>query len=313
MSDVPLIVLVILSVVAGALVVALARRYPAADVASPAAIASATDSAQKTLVRHARLRSFVAARRNPGTATGLVLTLALVLVLGAGLVLALLAYLIRSNPQLRSIDNGAASWGADHATAFSTHGLNVVTDLGSWSVVAPLAILVVVVESLRAPSRWIVPFMVLLMAGNEALMLSLKDIVDRARPTLNPITATLGPSFPSGHSATAAAFYAGAALLLARRRPRRWRTSLAGAAVAIAVGVAASRVLLDVHWVSDVVAGLLLGWGWFAICSIAFGGRLLHFGAPAEAIVGGAKQIEARRRTLPWAIRVRRAQLPRSR
>ena len=312
MSDVPLIVLVILSVVAGAMVVALARRYPV-GVASPAAIASATESAEKSLVRHARLRSFVAARRNPGTATGLVLTLALVLVLGAGLVLALLAYLIRSNPQLRSIDNGAANWGADHATAFSTHGLNLVTDLGSWSVVAPLAIVVVVVESLRAPSRWIIPFMVLLMVGNEALMLSLKDIVDRARPTLNPITATLGPSFPSGHSATAAAFYAGAALLLARRRPRRWRTSLAGAAVAIAVGVAASRVLLDVHWVSDVVAGLLLGWGWFAICSIAFGGRLLHFGAPAEAIVGGAKRIEARRPTLPWAMRVRRTQPPRSR
>jgi membrane-associated phospholipid phosphatase len=37
-----------------------------------------------------------------------------------------------------------------------------------------------------------------------------------------------------------------------------------------------------VHWVSDVVAGLALGWGWFALCAIAFGGRLLRFGAPAE-------------------------------
>ena len=77
---------------------------------------------------------------------------------------------------------------------------------------------------------------------------------------------------------------------------RDWRSLLAGAAVAIAVGVAASRVLLDVHWLSDVIAGIVLGWGWFAVCSIAFGGRLLHFGAPAETVVETAKSAEARSR-----------------
>ena len=158
------------------------------------------------------------------------------------------------------------------------------------------------VESIRVPSRWIVPFLVVLMAGNEALMLTIKDLADRARPTLNPVAATLGPSFPSGHSATAAAFYAGAALLLARRRSPDRRSLLAGAAVALAVAVAASRVLLDVHWLSDVIAGVMLGWGWFAVCSIAFGGRLLRFGAPAETVVETAKTAkqarEPRRRNI---------------
>ena len=46
----------------------------------------------------------------------------------------------------------------------------------------------------------------------------------------------------------------------------------------------ASRVLLDVHWLSDVIAGLFLGWAWFAVCAIAFGGRLLRFGAEAEKL-----------------------------
>ena len=46
--------------------------------------------------------------------------------------------------------------------------------------------------------------------------------------------------------------------------------------------VAGSRVLLGVHWLSDVIAGLALGWAWFCVCAIAFGGRLLRFGAAAE-------------------------------
>ena len=101
-------------------------------------------------------------------------------------------------------------------------------------------------------------------------------------PQFNPIAETLGPSFPSGHSGLAAAFYAAAALVLARKRSPRTRALLAGGAVAIAVGVACSRVLLGVHWMSDVIAGLAFGWAWFGICAIAFGGRFLVLGAPVE-------------------------------
>jgi undecaprenyl-diphosphatase len=92
----------------------------------------------------------------------------------------------------------------------------------------------------------------------------------------------LGPSFPSGHSATAAAFYACLALLIGRQFRRPARAALTGLAVGIAVAVAASRVLLDVHWLTDVIAGLALGWAWFSVCAVAFGGRLLRFGAGAE-------------------------------
>ena len=69
---------------------------------------------------------------------------------------------------------------------------------------------------------------------------------------------------------------------------------LTGLAAGVAVGVAASRVLLDVHWLTDVIAGLSLGWAWFALCAIAFGGRILRFGAAAEAAARVAKATPAR-------------------
>ena len=127
------------------------------------------------------------------------------------------------------------------------------------------------------------------LVGEVVLVNAIKQLLHRVRPTFNPIAETLGPSFPSGHSATAAALYAAVALVLARRRCPRTRSLLAGAAVAIAIGVAASRVMLGVHWLSDVVAGLAFGWAWFALCAIAFGGRFLSFGAPAEKATRAAE------------------------
>jgi undecaprenyl-diphosphatase len=55
---------------------------------------------------------------------------------------------------------------------------------------------------------------------------------------------------------------------------------LAGGAALVAVVVATSRALLGVHWVSDVVAGLTLGWGWFLLVAIVFGGRKQRLGDP---------------------------------
>jgi membrane-associated phospholipid phosphatase len=276
------LILVALSVACAAAVAA--WRYPKLSAGSPAPAFEATRKASEAVAKRPSLRRRLEPRFDAQAATGLALTLALVLTIGGGVGLGALAYLERTNAHLNRLDRSVASWGWDHRSPASTHGLRLVTDLGSITTIIVLCLVVAAIETYRTRSAWILPFLVVLIGGEEVLMTSIKGLANRARPSFDPTAvAGLGPSFPSGHSATAAAFYAGTALLLGRRRGYSARALLTGLAVGIAVAVACSRVFLDVHWLSDVVAGLLLGWAWFAATAIAFGGRLLRFGAPAEA------------------------------
>ncbi len=267
---------------AGLSVGLVAWRYPRRSRFARSPALATAGKVGETARSHVRVRLTLERRLDPESATGLALSLALLFIIGAGAVLGVLAFLVRSNARLNGIDRSVAKWGDRNASPLSTHALNGITQLGSVYVVIGLCVVLALVELHRTHGRWIVPFIVLVVAGEEVASTVIKEVVDRARPAFNPAAATLGPSFPSGHTTTAAAFYAAAALLLGRRRPRVARAAIAGGAVAIAVAVAASRVFLDVHWLTDVIGGLALGWAWFAICGIAFGGRLLRLGAGAE-------------------------------
>ena len=75
--------------------------------------------------------------------------------------------------------------------------------------------------------------------------------IDRDRPDVMPLVSFDGASFPSGHTAAAAAAWPAVALILGRGRPRPVQALLAAGAALIAIAVAASRALLGVHWVTD--------------------------------------------------------------
>jgi len=290
---VPFLADLLVALVAGSLAYLAARWYSGSE-AVPERPAQEAARAVGSAVRPQRgLRRLVVSRLDRSATTGLLLTLALGMTLLGGLVLGVLAVLVRRVAAIQHVDNSVANWGFRHRSSGSTSALHLVTNLGNIRFVLAFALVLVAFELIRRRSRWSVLFLVAVLAGEEGAMLAVKDLVSRVRPALTSEAATLGPSFPSGHSSTAAAFYAALALLIGRRRGHVARTSLAAAAVGIAVAVACTRVLLDVHWVSDVVAGLALGWGWFALCAIAFGGRLLRFGAPAEEAAAAAERSSA--------------------
>ncbi|HEY1370561.1 MAG TPA: phosphatase PAP2 family protein [Gaiellaceae bacterium] len=95
---------------------------------------------------------------------------------------------------------------------------------------------------------------------------TMKAIVDRPRPP-EPMVHPSGASFPSGHATYAGATCVALVLLFTSPGPRRrlwW--ALAGLAIA---GMAWSRTYLQVHWLSDVLAGSLLGIGVAFLCFAA--------------------------------------------
>jgi membrane-associated phospholipid phosphatase len=240
-------------------------------------------AAAAELRSHSRTGRFVRSRLDAEIVTGLALTLAFAATAVAGIVVGLLALVVQRSDALAGIDSSAARWAQDHSGATSDRILEAITSLASTEWVIAVAVVVGVVEWARVPSRWIPVYLAAVTLGDSLVTNTVKSAVDRARPAIEPVAATLGPSFPSGHSSTAAAFFAALALLAGRRRRPAEKAVLAGLAVGAAVAVACSRVLLDLHWLSDVVGGLALGWGWFAVCTAAFGGWLVRFGAPVEA------------------------------
>ena len=241
-------------------------------------------SIRKEVRRHPRVAAAVNSRFDPTTMTGLALTAAAAMVVAGGAAFGLVLVMVRDHLGFAQYDLGAARFAARHASPVSTTVLRDFTQLGGAAVLVPIALIVCLLSARRHGVVTSAAFLTLTVGGQFALADLVKWIVDRTRPNIDRLTGFSGPSFPSGHATAAAACFAAFALLAAIGRSRRVRATLVSLAAAVAAGIACTRVFLGVHWLTDVLGGLLLGWTWFALCSIAFGGRLLRFGAPAVEV-----------------------------
>ena len=270
-----------IGVLAGVVAGVVVGRSSAPDLDDPHVDRS---TIRRFVAEHSLARSvmrLVPARPGVALAEGLLISATIVIavtaVVGATLVM------IRTNTGLARADAPVAEWAAERATPRSTTLMRELSRFGGTQYVVVAALGVSVYGWFR-DRRWAVPlFVAATMIGQFLVSNSIKWSVDRARPALSNLTGFSGTSFPSGHAVAAAAAWTCVALLLGRGRSRAVRGALFGVAVALGVVVAGTRVALGVHWATDVVVGLVVGWAWFALCSTFFGGRRLRTAAPIVA------------------------------
>jgi undecaprenyl-diphosphatase len=161
-----------------------------------------------------------------------------------------------------------------------------VSRLGSTPVVLVAGVIGVIVAARRCRALALV--MLATIALRPPLEWLLKDLVARPRPTGARLVAGTGFSYPSGHVLAAVATWGFVPLVAALYIHRRWLwwtlTGLAWSAITL---VAWSRVWLGVHWTSDVVGGLAIGFLALSAAEVVIDDR--HRRTVAACSTGGVR------------------------
>ncbi len=186
------------------------------------------------------------------TLAGTVLLASFISVIIAGFILV---------PAFLEFDFTAYEWMASREMDTLENLAQPLTVLGSWQFI--LGLVIILTPWLVYKKRHDVLSLLLgSVIGGEIIAFVLKSVFERARPFLGDgFSIFAGSSFPSGHALVGAAFWLTAGYILtAYSTKRKFIWVAIGVIIAL---IALSRVVLSVHWFSDIVAGLLLGTTWF--------------------------------------------------
>jgi membrane-associated phospholipid phosphatase len=226
----------------------------------------------------------------------------LAIVTTAAFLFALLLILVRLQwAPLEAVDHRAAA-GLNRLIAGRGAIVSVVkavTWLGSSGVLWTVTGAAVIAVAVRR--RWRLA-LYLLVAGAGVLTLDpvLKALVGRVRPVVaDPIAYGTGNSFPSGHALGSIVCYGALYLVFLPATSGRWRRGFTVAIAALIVAIGASRLLLGVHFISDVLGGWALGITWLGVTAFAFELSRQAAGAPAAEPITEGLEPEARDDLLP--------------
>jgi membrane-associated phospholipid phosphatase len=157
-------------------------------------------------------------------------------------------------------DERVARWLADHRTP----RLDDVSLIGSWmaETITKIALTAVVaIVMLAVWRRWREPLMLIVpLVLEAAAFITITFLVRRPRPAVPRLDESpVDTAFPSGHVAAATCYGAIVVVALWRSRRRWWPVLLAVLVLAVTVTVSWARMYRGMHFLSDVVAGFLLG------------------------------------------------------
>ena len=192
----------------------------------------------------------------------------LLLVLGSALLAyAVVAADVVNSGRLSELDVDVATWVAGSMPTWAEWLARAFTWLGG-AVVVTAVVAGGAIWLLARRARVEAVLLVAVALGIQILVFTAKDGYARPRPDMgSAIRLPSSLSFPSGHAATGIAVFGLLGLLAATltRTPSQ-RLAAVGAGLTLGVLIGASRVVLGVHYVTDVLAGASLGLAWLSAC-----------------------------------------------
>jgi undecaprenyl-diphosphatase len=165
---------------------------------------------------------------------------------------------------------------------------HVLTAFGEPTVLVAAGFLIAGWLWWRRRGRFALALMLVVLIG-RGLSEVQKYTVARVRPALEPhLVAVKTSSFPSGHATSSMIFYLALALALA---PAGWRRPAAACAILLSLLIGTSRVMLGVHWPSDVIGGWTFGALW-VLLTLRVAERLFRIIPPDQQMrYDGAKHL----------------------
>lgn len=168
--------------------------------------------------------------------------------------------------ELAQFDAGFTQAVTQHTPAAVVRTFALVTHLGDPAVLIILGIIVALLL-LQFGQRWLALGWILAVGGNGLLNPALKALFQRVRPLdAYGLPLTEGWSFPSGHASGAVVVYGMLSYVLVRNSPKAWHLPIILLAALLAFSTGWSRIFLQYHYISDVLAGFASGCAWLAIC-----------------------------------------------
>ncbi len=204
-----------------------------------------------------------------------------------GLFAALTGIVLFEPGWLSSFDTSVTTQLADGHNAWLNRVMHVITLLGDRIVIGAMLLSIAIWALTTGRCRTPVIVLVSAFLANPILEAALKGLVGRERPDVARLVSGDGPAFPSGHVLATVGFYGVLGIIAWRSTTRRGRAvgiSISSAVVIALVGF--SRIYLGVHWMTDVVGGLLVGAAF--VLATAYFLRDHHFGSRSRCAAESA-------------------------
>jgi membrane-associated phospholipid phosphatase len=200
---------------------------------------------------------------------GIVAIVGFALSAGALVLFVELADEIGGGESLAEFDVALSAALREHLSRETLRVFSIITHLGDGVVLFAIGAAVFAVLAARRLKLLAAAWVVTTLSG-ALLNRILKTIFERSRPFHDHgLTAVEGWSFPSGHASGSMLIYGLLAYVVVRSTSPAWHIPAALAGVALIIFVGSSRVLLQVHYLSDVLAGYASAAAWIAICIAA--------------------------------------------